>query len=353
MKMRKNKMSAKSKRTLLIVLCVILALVLALLIVGTAYLESLFGLINKDPDNDFLSPSDYSGPIDDTEPIDPTFEGVTIDPEEVEWGTIGDTIEDSDNIINIMLIGQDRRAGQGRSRSDTMILCTINKSTQELTMTSFMRDMYVQIPGYQDNRINVSYFLGGMELLDKCLETNFGVTVDGNVEVDFMGFMELIDMMGGVDIELTQSEADYLNRKGNWEVTNEAYTWNLQAGVNHLTGSQALAYARTRNVGNADFERTERQRRVISALLQKCKSMNVTQLKNLLEEALPLLTTDLSNREIMGYMLDLIPMLGNLKINTQRIPADGMYQFAWIRDMSVLLPDLAANRELLKSCMEE
>ncbi len=352
--MKKKKMSARSKRAILITLCVILALVLALLIVGTAYLESLFNLINKDTNSSTLSPSQYEEFLKGTdETIDPTSTTPTIDPTEVTWATIDTTIEDSDKVINIMLIGQDRREGWSRSHSDVMLLCTINKNTKEITLTSFMRDMYVQIPGYQDNRMNVCYLLGGMDLLDACLETNFGIAVDGNVEVDFYGFMDLIDLIGGVDIYLTQKEADYLNRRGNWEVTNEAYTWNLKEGVNHLTGSQALAYARTRNIGNADFDRTERQRKVVSALFDKCKSMGLVKMKKLLEEALPLLTTDLSNSEILQYLLELVPMMSDLTINTQRIPADGTYQFANIRGMEVLLPDLEANRELLKTCMEE
>ena len=351
--MKRIKLSAKNKRIILITLCVVLALILVLLIAGTAYMESLFNLINKDVDNSTLSPSEYEDFLQDEDETDPTSTAPIIDPDDVDWGNIENSFNKSENIINIMLIGQDRREGWGRSRSDVMLLCTINKSTKEITLTSFMRDMYVQIPGYQDNRINVCYLLGGMNLLDTCLETNFGIKVDGNVEVDFFGFMDLIDLMGGVDMYLTQKEADYLNQKGNWEVTNEAYTWNLKEGVNHLTGSQALAYARTRNIGNADFDRTERQRKVISALFDKCKDLNVTQLKNILEQVLPMLTTDLSNGEIMQYLFDLVPILSDLKINTQRIPADGTYQFANIRGMEVLLPNLEANRNLLKDCMKE
>ncbi|MFQ9799037.1 MAG: LCP family protein [Clostridia bacterium] len=100
-------------------------------------------------------------------------------------------------MVNILLIGQDRREGEGRQRSDSMILATINKKSQSIYLTSFMRDMYVPIPGYSDNRINAAYAFGGMDLLDDTIETNFGIHIDGNVEVDFSGFKTLIDMMGG------------------------------------------------------------------------------------------------------------------------------------------------------------
>ena len=90
-------------------------------------------------------------------------------------------------IVNILLVGQDRLEGEGRTRSDSMILCTFNKRTRELTLTSFLRDLYVQIPGYGGNRINAAYAYGGMELLEQTLEQNFGVQVDGIVEVDFSG----------------------------------------------------------------------------------------------------------------------------------------------------------------------
>ena len=96
-------------------------------------------------------------------------------------------MQDKD-IVNLLLIGQDRREGQDRQRADSMIMVTLNKKTKQISMTSFMRDLYVQIPGYSDNRINATYAFGGMDLLDSTLNTNFGVEIAGNVEVDFGEF---------------------------------------------------------------------------------------------------------------------------------------------------------------------
>ena len=114
------------------------------------------------------------------------------------------------NIKSILLIGQDKREGESRQRSDSMILATLDKDQRTVSLTSFMRDLYVAIPGYSTTRINAAYAYGGMELLDATLEENFGVKIDGNVEVDFEVFQVLVDKVGGIDLELTQAEADYI-----------------------------------------------------------------------------------------------------------------------------------------------
>ena len=345
------------KRTALIVLCALLALILLLLVLGTVYLEYMMNLIGRtnDSGNTTMSSEEYEQWLENQkESLDPDFTGEVLDPSDVTWGEATTPVEQGENIINILLIGQDRREGEGRARSDAMILCTINKAAKTLTMTSFMRDMYVQIPGYHDNRINASYELGGMKLLDACLEVNFGVQVDGNVEVDFTKFMEIIDMLGGVDMELTSAEASYLNRRGNWDVDDStAGQWNLKTGMNHLTGEQALAYSRIRYVGNGDFGRTERQRKVLNVLLEKVKGLSVLELNKLLQKMLPMLTTDMSNAQILGYALDIFPMLGQLEMVTQRVPAEGTYSDAVINGMMVLKVDLEENRKLLQACMKE
>lgn len=345
-----------NKKLMLTILCVVLAVILVVLVILAAVVFPKLGLINRAEGNNMMSSSEYEEWLkSQTETMDPDFSGETLDPTDVQWGEAAGKLEQGEDVINILLIGQDRRAGEGRQRSDSMILCTINFPKKTLTMTSFMRDMYVQIPGYYDNRINTCYMLGGAELLDDCLEKNFGVEVDGNVEIDFYGFMDTIDLLGGVDIKLTQAEANYLNRRGNWDVDNStAGTWSLFEGVNHLSGQQALAYSRIRDVGNGDFGRTDRQRTMLDALLKQSKKLSVKQLNKLLDQVLTLLTTDMDPfTEIPNLALRLFPILDELKIVTQRIPADDAYQFAWINEMSVLLPDLEANRKLLKQSMSD
>lgn len=356
--MAKNgKQKRSGKRTALIVLCVVLALILLLAVAGSLYLGKLMNLIGRDygTDQTTMSAEEYEQWLNSQkDTIGEDYTGEIIDPSDVTWAENTEPIGEGEHIINILLIGQDRREGQGRQRSDAMILCTVNRDEKTVTLTSFMRDMYVKIPGYGANRINASYEMGGMQLLDATLEQNFGVQIDGNVEVDFDGFMEVIDMLGGIEIELKDYEANYLNRRGNWDVDDStAGQWDLKEGVNHLTGEQALAYSRIRYVGNADFERTQRQRTVLNTMFEMCKDLSVLELNNLLQKLLPHLTTDMTNSEILGYTFNIFPMMSDLSIQTQRVPADGTFSDAYIDGMAVLKVDLEANKALLASCMEE
>lgn len=343
--MNRNKKSGGWKRGTLIALCAVLALVLIAMIFVTVYWKQKLDLINPALDTT-LSSSEVHEILTQTDPTDPEFTGPYISGGDIEWGNEEPVvIPTGENIINILLIGQDRREYQGRQRSDAMILCTINKSARTMTLTSFLRDMYVQIPGYTPRKINDSYSLGGMKLLDATLEKNFGIQVDGNVEVDFDGFMDVLDLLGGVDIELTKEEADYLNRSGNWEV--EAYEkWDLKEGMNHLTGSQALAYSRIRKIG-MDFERSERQRKVLTALFEKIQDKSLLELNALLDQVLPLITTDLNNSQITNYVLEMAPLLLDMQVVTQRVPADDTWYFAWVDGMDVIVVNFEKNRQLL------
>lgn len=348
---------AKKRRAGLIVIIIVLALILALLIGGAVYAGKLLSLINNADDEplETMSQEEYQEMMDAMkETIAPDFTGDVIEDGDVDWEGAVDVIENSDDVINILLIGQDRRsASQGRQRSDVIMLCTVNKVKKTLTITSFMRDLYVQIPGYQDNRINVPYVLGGMDLLDKTLKTNFGVSVDGNVEVDFYGFIDIVNLMGGVDIELTAKEAKYMNQNVSWDVNDgSSKNWNLKEGMNHLDGSQALSYARMRYVGNGDYERTQRQRRVVKQLVEKAKELSISELNLILQYALPMITTDLETSQIMNYALELFPLLPELEIKTMRIPVNGGYKSTYVREMAVLVPDLEVNRSELKKVME-
>lgn len=136
------------------------------------------------------------------------------------------------NIKSILLIGQDKREGESRQRSDSMILATLDKDQRTVSLTSFMRDLYVAIPGYSTTRINAAYAYGGMELLDATLEENFGVKIDENVEVDFEVFQVLVDKVGGIDLELTQAEADYICGRDQSVLYPQPLRsdWNLQEG---------------------------------------------------------------------------------------------------------------------------
>lgn len=351
MKKKKNRGSS-GKRTALITLCVVLGLVLVVLLGGTAYVNNLMNqmgrvdrgneeTLSQEQLNDLLS--------DETLPEDETTAPV-MNEEEVNWGENQQVIDGSENIINILLIGQDARPGEGRARSDSMILVTFNKEKKTITLTSFLRDMYVQIPGYINNKMNAAYPAGGMELLNKTLEGNFGVQVDGNVEVNFSHFAEVIELLGGVDIELRNDEANYINRK----LGLDGISSSLTGGMQTLNGDQALWYSRIRYLdADSDFSRTNRQRKVINSLIEKFRDSKLTTLLGLLDDLLPMITTDMSNSEIIGYATELFPMLADCTVVSQRIPADGEYKLATIRGMSCVVADMDAARALLEATLAE
>ena len=349
--MKKTKSAGSWKRGILIALCVVLALILTVMIAATIYVESLMNKINRQPNNESLSASEIQEIL--AQDDEPTGTGPVVKPEDVVIETTpAEVIESGENMIHILLIGQDRRPGEKRQRSDAMILCTINKAEKTLTMTSFLRDIYIHIPNFGREKLNTAYVVGGMEMLDATLKENFGVQIDANVEVDFNGFMKLIDMVGGVEIELTQEEAGFMNRNGNWGVESNQ-GWNLKAGKNKLNGSQALAYSRIRYIGT-DFARTERQRKVITSLLEAAKDMSILEMNKLLNEAVTLVTTDMTNSDITNYALELLPLIADLTINTQRIPLDNTYSFKLIEGVGdSIIMDFETNRKFLQETLSE
>lgn len=334
---KKNK-----KRGCLIVLSVILALIMIVLIGVTIFINHMLGKISReDAVVETLSQEEIQQILNETEPEDIDYTGEVLDEVTMPSEAV-ETLETGDNVINILLVGQDTYSNRSRSRTDTMILCTVNKETKTLTMTSFMRDLYVVIPGYQDQRLNVPYVLGGFQTLYDTLEYNFGVEVEHGIAVNFSSFPQVIDAVGGVDIELTKSEAKHLN--------GQEGSWNLKAGVNHLNGKQALAYSRIRKI-DSDFNRTSRQRKVLTAVLNKAKTLSISQLYDLVETLIPLVYTDMTDAEIISTAVEIAPLLLDMQIVTQRIPVDGEYKSTMIRGMAVLVPDTEANRQFLEDTL--
>lgn len=336
------------KRTLMSALCVILALILTVMVAGTIYVESMFdrmGELNRET----LSSSEAEELLNQTdETIDPNITAPELDPSDVTMPTEpAEIIVSGENVINILLVGQDRREGQGRQRSDAMILCTVNKETKTITLTSFLRDMYVTIPGYYRQKMNAAYALGGFDTLNATLEHNFGIRADHCVEVDFSGFSSIIDVLGGVDVELTEKEANYLNRRGNWDTDQGEFDWHLKKGVNTLNGQQALAYSRIRALDD-DWGRTNRQRTVLTALVQKAKTMDLVQINSFINEVFPMIATDMTPSEITGYALELFPLLKDINIKTQTVPANGTWQYAKINGSAVITVNFEKNQKILR-----
>ncbi|MEE1035647.1 MAG: LCP family protein [Oscillospiraceae bacterium] len=332
------------KRAALSFLCIVLAVILTAMLSVTLYFQYLLKQINyvEHDETPTLSQEQLNEYLAEEEDSDAS--APSMDAGDVEFKDHTTQIGGKGSgLVNILLIGQDRRPGESRARSDTMILCTFNKHTKTLTMTSFLRDLYVEIPGYQDNRINAAYAAGGMSLLNETLKENFGIHIDGNIEVDFNQFAQIVDLLGGVTMELRQDEADVINRDAPGTVS---------AGTQLLTGQQALAYARIRSLdADGDFSRTNRQRKVISALLDAYKNASLSTVLSLLDDILPMITTDMNDVKIIAYATELFPMLSGADIVSQRIPADGSYSGKMINGMSVLVADMEASRHLLEDTL--
>ena len=257
-----------------------------------------------------------------------------------------------EGVTNILLIGNDSRENGEDGRSDAMILLSISNKTKKIYMTSLLRDMYVDIPGHKGNRLNAAYSYGGAELLMETIEQNFDIHISRYVLVNFEAFANLVDAVGGVDLELTGKEVEYVNGYlveynillGRPEGTD--YFDDLSGGMVHLNGPQALAYCRNRYIGT-DFGRTERQRKVLTAVIHKLPQGLLTNSQGLIDGLMPNLTTNLTQTEC--YQLGLMaPKVVTYDIIQNSIPLEGTYKDATIREMAVLEVDFEANKKFLK-----
>lgn len=255
-------------------------------------------------------------------------------------------------VIHILLIGSDARDGSADGRSDAMILLSISRHTKKIGMTSLLRDMYVDIPGHKGNRLNAAYSYGGAELLLETVEENLDITVNRYVVVNFEAFANLVDAVDGVELELTQEEIELVNGYLNEYnlLTGQEFGTNYmdpsKEGLVHLNGPQALAYTRNRYIGT-DFGRTERQRKVLSAVFDRLPKAVLTNHKELIDGLLPNLTTNLTQRECF-YLSLMLPFIISYDVEQGSIPAEGTYKDATIRQMSVLEVDFEANKKYLQ-----
>ena len=340
-------------------LCIMLALVLFVMIFATAYVHRLLNMVIDDDGylNATMSSQDLATFGNDNDGSTP-ITGPSVGHEDVTQATLpSKPVEQlkTEGVINIMLIGEDRRPYESkRQRSDSMILCSINTKKNTITLISFLRDTYISnIPGYWPEKLNAAYALGGVNTLNQTLAAYFGIHVDGNVVVDFDGFTKIIDMLGGVDIELTQKEANHLNNPA-YAGTYGTGLKTVKAGMNHLDGKTALAYSRIRKI-DMDAVRTQRQRKVITALINAYRSKSMGEMVTLADDILStgFVRTNMSADEILSYVRSLFPMLSTATINSQQIPASGTYQNMNVGNVTdCKVADLEANRQILKNILQ-
>lgn len=268
-------------------------------------------------------------------------------------GILGGLYHD-DAITNILLMGVDDYQKNDIGRSDSMMLVSVDTRHKKLKITSFMRDMYVAIPGHSSNRINVAYSAAGggangARLLVKTIEANFGTDIDRFVIINNSAFNQIIDRLGGVSITLTSGEAKLVNQNSGDPRR------NLTAGTFNLSGAQAHYYSRIRAIGD-DFARTERQRKVFSSLVDKLKTSNISTIYSALSDTLYLVKTNMTKNEIISMAGNSLTYL-NFPISQERIPANNEYESRTVMmggvGADVLVPDLQKSSERVANFIYE
>lgn len=238
-------------------------------------------------------------------------------------------------VTNILLIGTDDDNG-GSARSDSMILVSVDYVHQKIKLTSFLRDCWVEIPSTgKSSKINSAFAKGGAPLLCNTIEYNFLININHYVKVDFDMFREIIDELGGVEVEVTQKEADFINRTTRQTVS---------SGFVTLNGDEALVYARIRKL-DSDYKRTERQRKIISSLINKAKHKDVGELLEMVKKVVPLVESDMSAPAVSRLMFKCIIPVLSFEIEQMQLPDDTMMTTGYVGDQWAEIPNLDLCRE--------
>ena len=351
----------KGLKIFLIVIAVILALLLILAGAAYLYLQSKLKKMNiiELPKDTYA----YTEPTDEVTRPQETEEAETT--EATTEATVPKMT--ADDIVNILFVGQAARAGEEETMADSTMLISINTYTKEVTCMSILRDSFVKLPDYKGHqcgraKFTVCYNLGyqwgggtagGMEMTNICLKDNFGIEVDYNVEVSFDSFIKMIDYIDGIDIELTQAEADYLNKDTLYVKR------TIEPGVQRLQGMEALSYARMRKAAGdseSDIKRTERQRKVVEALLEKFRYRSIADLNKWIDILLPMVSTTMTPTDVTKLAARVLPIFSELKIKGATVPMEGWGDMVDIYDNgeihSVMRFDTAKEKKLIRAITE-
>ncbi len=250
---------------------------------------------------------------------------------------------DTKDVTNILLLATDIEGNQA-SRSDTMILLSVNSKTKKIVLCSFLRDIWAKYPQNPPSPVAGSYdklnhacAYGGPTLTMAVLKETFNIDVKHYMKVDFGAFIQVVDIMGGVEMELSAEEAKYINEMARHVYPGQLSPLPEQAGKHLLNGKHALCHARNRTIG-ADWARTQRQRNIISQLFSQAKSLSLGQLDALLETVFPLITTNMPKSMLKDFVSGAFSYLSYDLVST-RIPLNGSYSSLNYN----LVPDLEIN----------
>lgn len=273
--------------------------------------------------------------------------------EEMGDAEMVDGMYHDDMITNILLLGVDDYTPNDPGRSDSMLMVSLDRRHKKLKLTSFMRDTFVSIPGYQRYKLNTGYFLGGAPLQVKTIEKNFKVDIDRYVIIDFEAFPKIIDALGGITVTLSAAEAEEMNRKSGETGAVE--------GVNDLSGAQARYYSRIRNckytdpdtgdVYYDDYGRIRRQQRVMDILVDNFKDADAGKILTLANEIVPYLISNISPDEMLTLATDALTYM-SYPIESCQMPnnelhyGDTLYLPYIDGPYSVLIPDTLEDNAL-------
>lgn len=243
-----------------------------------------------------------------------------------------------DEVINVLLVGTDTRDPNAEmGRSDTMMMLSYNKTQKKSTIVSFLRDSLVEIDGHGKTRLGHAYAYGGVGLTINTLNQTYDLDIQKYATINFDNLVSVIDEIGGVEVFISEEEAEYYRQCGMPDIV---------AGDVTLTGSQALVHARNRTLGS-DFERTRRQRSVMYGVYRKVMSeKDPAAIMSLITYCMDYVKTNMSVTEIYELAMEVLTT-ENLKMQQAAIPQDGMYKGITYEGMSVLEIDLEANKEYL------
>jgi LCP family protein required for cell wall assembly len=228
-------------------------------------------------------------------------------------------------ITNYLIFGIEEF--KGAKNTDSMMIATIDTKKNTLKLTSLLRDSYVEIPGYKNNKLNSAYAKGGVKLLMETIEHNYKIDLDGYVSVNFESFEKIVDLLGGVDIELGKKEAEYLNRTN---YISKKSNRNVKPGWNHLNGNQVLGYCRVRKVEtlggvSSDYGRILRQQRTLNAIFDSYKSKSFFKLLPIAKECLGYVNTNLTQKQIEDALAAVVENKIRT-LETFRVPVDGAFE---------------------------
>ena len=299
-------------------------------------LDELYIPIYEPNDPNYVNPGD--------DPNDPDYE--PFDPDLMDSGNdpIHYVPRINKNVLNILVLGNDAKSHESdHGRTDVMQILSYNKTTRKAKLVSIIRDTYVYIPGRNKwNRINTAFRYGGVGLAMNTINVNFGTDIQHYIRVDFTTLPQLIDAIGGIDVELTLKEIRYINPRVGGEDIPEV------AGVHHLNGMQALRHARNRTVGNHVWARAGRHNQILNAVLDKMKQQeNPVALMSLMYQLVDKLDTNIPVEEMVSLGVDVVFGGSSIKLNSKLMPFDGTWSYAMERGMAVIKINVAANRAKL------